>query len=229
MTLLRARDCNSKRQREVEICSPPDDSGERPFRPRVVSRPTRRFCQDLPAHVRDGQRITGMTSGQKTLPVCPGKTKFTRQENNDRGVWVSELLPHTATVAKGLCVVHSTFTEAINHDPAITYMQTGSQVPGRPSLGGLAELWTGEHEFEPSQRHRDACEIELCRTESLQSFVGHRLSSVRPSGHPAAKSGRSGAVPEQPGRCLAGRSPCTARYGSVFASSLGVSWESGFA
>ena len=101
------------------------------------------FGQDLPEYVRDGQRITGMTAGQKTLPVCPTKYKFTKQENNDRGVYVSELLPHTATVAKDLCVVHSTFTEAINHDPAITYIQTGSQIPGRPSLGAWLSYGRG--------------------------------------------------------------------------------------
>ena len=101
------------------------------------------FGQPLPDHVRDGQRITGMTAGQKTLPVCPTKYKFARHDNNDRGVWVSELLPHTATVAKELCVVHSTFTEAINHDPAITYIQTGSQIPGRPSLGAWLSYGLG--------------------------------------------------------------------------------------
>ncbi len=101
------------------------------------------FGKDLPEEVRDGQRITGMTSGQKTLPVCPSKYKFTRYDNNDRGVYISELLPHTATVAKELCVVHSTFTEAINHDPAITYIQTGSQIPGRPSLGAWLSYGLG--------------------------------------------------------------------------------------
>ncbi|MCH8149175.1 MAG: DUF1501 domain-containing protein, partial [Planctomycetes bacterium] len=101
------------------------------------------FGKELPAEVRDGQRITGMTARQKTLPVCPSKYKFTKHENNDRGVWVSELLPHTATVAKELCVVHSTFTEAINHDPAITYIQTGSQIPGRPSLGAWLSYGLG--------------------------------------------------------------------------------------
>ena len=101
------------------------------------------YGKPLPDHVRDGQRITGMTSRQKTLPVCPTKYKFTKQENNDRGVYVSELLPHTATVAKELCVVHSTFTEAINHDPAVTYIQTGSQVPGRPSLGAWLSYGLG--------------------------------------------------------------------------------------
>ena len=101
------------------------------------------FGQDLPEYVRDGQRITGMTSNQKTLPVCPTKYKFTRYENNQDGVWVSELLPHTATVVKELCVVHSVFTEAINHDPAVTYIQTGSQVPGRPSLGAWLSYGLG--------------------------------------------------------------------------------------
>ena len=101
------------------------------------------FGKELPKEVRDGQRITGMTSRQKTLPIAPSKYKFTKQENNDKGVWVSELLPHTATVAKELCVIHSTFTEAINHDPAVTYIQTGSQVPGRPSLGAWLSYGLG--------------------------------------------------------------------------------------
>jgi hypothetical protein len=102
------------------------------------------FNQQLPDHIRDGQRVTGMTANQKNgLPICPTKYKFTKQENNDRGVWVSELLPYTATVAKELCVVHSTFTEAINHDPAITYIQTGSQIPGRPSLGAWLSYGLG--------------------------------------------------------------------------------------
>ena len=101
------------------------------------------YGKDLPKEVRDGQRITGMTSRQKTLPVCPTKYKFTKQENNDGGVWVSELLPHTSTVTKELCVAHTTFTEAINHDPAITYIQSGSQIPGRPSLGSWLSYGLG--------------------------------------------------------------------------------------
>lgn len=103
-----------------------------------------KFNQQLPDHVRSGQRITGMTANQKSgLPIAPSKYKFIKMANNDKGVWVSELLPHTATVAKELCVVHSTFTEAINHDPAITYIQTGSQVPGRPSLGAWLSYGLG--------------------------------------------------------------------------------------
>ena len=102
-----------------------------------------KYGQDPPEEVRDGQRITGMTSKQKNLPVCPSKYKFTHQDNNADGVWISELLPHTATVAKDLCVVHTAFTEAINHDPAITYIQSGSQIPGRPSLGAWLSYGLG--------------------------------------------------------------------------------------
>ena len=102
------------------------------------------FNQQLPDHVRSGQRVTGMTANQKNgLPLCPSKYRFDKCDNNQDGVWVSELLPHTATVAKELCVVHSTFTEAINHDPAITYIQTGSQIPGRPSLGAWLSYGLG--------------------------------------------------------------------------------------
>mgnify|MGYP001823330563 CR=1 FL=1 len=101
------------------------------------------FGEPLPDEVRDGQRITGMTAKQKTLPVCPSKYRFTKYGNHQDGVYVSELLPHTATVVKDLCIVHSTFTEAINHDPAVTYIQTGSQVPGRPSLGAWLSYGLG--------------------------------------------------------------------------------------
>lgn len=101
------------------------------------------FGEPLPDEVRDGQRITGMTANQKTLPVCPSKYRFTKHQNNQDGVYVSELLPHTATVVKDLCIVHSAFTEAINHDPAVTYIQTGSQVPGRPSLGAWLSYGLG--------------------------------------------------------------------------------------
>ena len=102
------------------------------------------FGEQLPQHVRDGQRVTGMTANQSNgLPLAPSRYKFTKHDNNDRGVWVSELLPHTAGVVKDLCVVHTAFTEAINHDPAITYIQTGSQVPGRPSLGAWISYGLG--------------------------------------------------------------------------------------
>ncbi len=88
---------------------------------------------ELPDSVRQGQRLTGMTSGQKSFPVAASKFGFSRY--GDSGLEVSSLLPHTGGVADELCVVRSVFTEAINHDPAITLLQTGSQQPGRPSMG----------------------------------------------------------------------------------------------
>lgn len=98
--------------------------------------------EPLPDEVRDGQRVTGM-SGKGQLVLLPSKYQFSKYENNDQGVWVSELLPHTAKIVQDLCVVHTTFTEAINHDPAITYIQTGSQIPGRPSLGSWLSYGLG--------------------------------------------------------------------------------------
>ena len=101
------------------------------------------FGKDLPKEIRDGQRITGMTSRQKTLPICPSKYEFKKYENNENGIHISSLLPHTAKAVKEMCVINSTFTEAINHDPAITYIQTGSQIPGRPSLGAWLSYGLG--------------------------------------------------------------------------------------
>lgn len=101
------------------------------------------FDKDLPDHIRNGQRITTMTSGQARFPVAPSRYKFTKYDNGGDGLWVSELLPHTATVASELCVIKSMWTEAINHDPAVTYIQTGSQLPGRPSFGAWVSYGLG--------------------------------------------------------------------------------------
>jgi len=103
----------------------------------------KRFDEDLPDSVRNGQRITGMTSGQSRLPVAPSMFKFTRRDNADRGVWLSELIPHLGGMAQDLCFVHSMHTEAINHEPGITFFQTGSQLPGRPSFGSWASYGLG--------------------------------------------------------------------------------------
>jgi hypothetical protein len=97
--------------------------------------------QELPASVRMGQRITGMTSGQKSFPcVAP---MFTFAQHGQSGAWVSELLPHTASIVDDITIVKSLNTEAINHDPATTYIQTGSQQPGRPSLGAWLSYGLG--------------------------------------------------------------------------------------
>src|SRR2546426_8118430 len=89
--------------------------------------------QDLPASVRMGQRLTGMSANQATLPLAGSVFKFA--EHGQSRAWVSELMPWTAKMADELCFIKSLHTEAINHDPAITFFQTGSQLAGRPSMG----------------------------------------------------------------------------------------------
>jgi hypothetical protein len=89
--------------------------------------------QDLPDSIRQGQRLTGMTASQKTFPVAPSAFKFAQFGKS--GAWLGETLPHMAKVADDLCIIRSMHTEAINHDPAITFCQTGSQLAGRPSMG----------------------------------------------------------------------------------------------
>lgn len=96
---------------------------------------------ELPDTIRQGQRLTGMTSGQKSFPVVASKFSFAQA--GSQGCWISELLPHTATILDRISVVRSMNTEAINHDPAITFIQTGSQQPGRPSLGAWLSYGLG--------------------------------------------------------------------------------------
>jgi hypothetical protein len=96
---------------------------------------------ELPDSVRQGQRLTGMTSGQKSFPVIAPKFKFS--QHGKSGAWLSELLPHTARVVDDLCILRAVNTEAINHDPAITFIQTGSQQPGRPSFGSWLSYGLG--------------------------------------------------------------------------------------
>ncbi len=99
------------------------------------------YDKDLPDSVRKGQRITTMTSGQARFPIAPSIFKFSQHGRN--GVWISELLPYTAKIVDDISIVRSVNTEAINHDPAITYIQTGSQLPGRPSMGAWLSYGLG--------------------------------------------------------------------------------------
>ncbi len=96
---------------------------------------------ELPGSVRMGQRITGMTSGQSSFPVAPSTFKFNQAGKS--GVWISELLPHTAKIVDDISIVKTVYTEAINHDPAITFIQTGFQQPGRPSMGAWVSYGLG--------------------------------------------------------------------------------------
>jgi len=100
-----------------------------------------RFDQDLPDSIRQGQRLTGMTSGQKRFPITPSYYRFSPQ--GESGLWMSELLPHTSKFADELCIVRSMHTEAINHDPAMTLLQTGHQTAGRPAFGAWVSYGLG--------------------------------------------------------------------------------------
>ncbi len=97
--------------------------------------------KDLPESVRMGQRLTGMSGNQATLPLAGSIFKFAKHGNS--GAWVSELLPHTAGMVDELCFITSLYTEAINHDPAITFFQTGASIAGRPSMGSWLSYGLG--------------------------------------------------------------------------------------
>ncbi len=99
------------------------------------------FDQELPDSIRNGQRITTMTSGQTRFPIAPSKFDFAR--HGEAGTEVCETLPWTAKMVDDLCVMRSVHTDAINHDPAITFMQTGSEQPGRPSFGAWLSYGLG--------------------------------------------------------------------------------------
>jgi hypothetical protein len=97
--------------------------------------------EQLPDSVRQGQRLTGMSGNQSSLPLAGSQFGFSRHGRN--GTWISDLLPHTAKVVDDLCIVRSMYTEAINHDPAITFFQSGSQIAGRPSMGAWIHYGLG--------------------------------------------------------------------------------------
>ena len=104
--------------------------------------------QDLPDSVRRGQRLTGMSANQATLPMAGSIFKFAR--HGQCGAWVSELLPHTAAIADELCLITSLYTEAINHDPAITFFQTGSTDRRAPIHRIMAQLWPWLFQSKPA-------------------------------------------------------------------------------
>lgn len=99
------------------------------------------FNKELPSSIRMGQRLTTMTSGQARFPIAPSKYAFAK--HGECGMWVSELLPWTSKIVDDLCFVRSMHTEAINHEPAISFIQTGNQVTGRPCLGAWASYGLG--------------------------------------------------------------------------------------
>jgi len=99
------------------------------------------YDKDLPESIRNGQRLTGMTAGQTRFPVAPSAIPF--RQHGQSGMWLSDLLPHTAKFADDICLIRSLHTEAINHDPAMTLLQTGHQIGGRPAFGAWLSYGLG--------------------------------------------------------------------------------------
>ena len=110
---------------------------------------TKLHGSELPASIRGGQRLTAMSAGQSSLPVVQSPFKFNQYGKS--GAWVSDLMPHTSRVVDDLCFIKSMYTEQINHDPALTFLQTGHQLAGRPSMGSWLTYGLGsENENLPS-------------------------------------------------------------------------------
>lgn len=99
------------------------------------------FNQDIPPSIFGSQRITGMVAQQDRFPVAP--TMYGFKQQGESGMWLSDLLPHTGKIADEICLLRAMHTEAINHDPAITFIQTGNQLPGRPSMGAWIDYGLG--------------------------------------------------------------------------------------
>lgn len=107
------------------------------YKPMLV----KRAGEDLPASIRMGQRLTGMTSGQTKFPMIGSWFKFNQYGKS--GAWISEIFPHIASIADDICIIKTMHTEAINHDPALTFMQTGAQQGNRPSMGAWLSYGLG--------------------------------------------------------------------------------------
>jgi hypothetical protein len=149
------------------------------------------YDKDLPDSVRMGQRLTTMTSGQKRFPIAPSKYKFA--QHGQCGMWVSEMLPFTARMVDDLCFIRSMHTEAINHEPAISYMQTGNQITGRPCLGSWVSYGLGsENDDLPTFVVLVA---KPSNTEQIQAISARLWSSGYLPGEHAGVSFRSGGDP----------------------------------
>jgi hypothetical protein len=149
------------------------------------------FDKDLPDSVRMGQRLTTMTSGQARFPVAPSKFKFAR--HGKCGMWVSELLPWKARMVDEMCFIRSMHTEAINHEPAITYMQTGNQVTGRPCLGAWVSYGLGS--LNQNLPTFVVLVAKPSNTEQVQAISARLWSSGYLSGEHAGVSFRSSGDP----------------------------------
>ena len=113
------------------------------------------YDKDLPESIRKGQRLTTMTAGQSRFPIAPSIFKF--QQHGQSGAWVSELLPYTAKMVDDMAIIRSVHTEAINHEPAITFIQTGNMIAGKPCMGAWIAYGSGQHESGPTDLRRPQC------------------------------------------------------------------------
>jgi len=144
---------------------------------------------ELPDSIRNGQRLTGMTSGQKSFPCVAPMFKFDRY--GEHGTWVSELLPHTASIVDEISIVKTVNTEAINHDPAITFINTGTQQPGRPCMGAWVSYGLGS-----PNKNLPAYVVMISKGKGQSQALYSRLwgSGFLPSRHQGVNF-RSGADP----------------------------------
>ena len=149
------------------------------------------YDKDLPDSVRMGQRLTTMTSGQKRFPIAPSKYSF--QRHGKCGMWVSELLPWTSKIVDELCFIRSMHTEAINHEPAISNMQTGNQVTGRPCIGSWVSYGLGT--LNSDLPTFVVLVAKPSNTEQIQAISARLWSSGYLSGEHAGVSFRSGGDP----------------------------------
>jgi len=152
---------------------------------------TEMYDKDLPDSIRNGQRLTTMTSGQKRFPIAPSKYKF--EQKGKSGMWVSELLPYTGKMVDDMCFIRSMNTEAINHEPAITLMQTGNMVTGRPCLGSWVSYGLGS-----ANENLPTFVVLVAKpsnTEQIQAISARLWTSGYLPGEHAGVSFRSGGDP----------------------------------
>ena len=149
------------------------------------------YDKDLPDSIRKGQRLTTMTSGQKRFPIAPSKFKFA--QHGQSGMWVSELLPNLAKSVDDICFIRSMQTDAINHEPAISYMQTGNQITGRPCLGSWASYGLGS--LNDNLPTFVVLVAKPTNTEQVQAISARLWSSGYLPGEHAGVSFRTGGDP----------------------------------
>ena len=144
--------------------------------------------EQLPDSVRGSQRLTGMSSNQSSIPIAGSPFKFSRYGQS--GAWISDLLPYTAKITDDLCVVRSMHTDSINHGPGVTFMQTGSQIPGRPSFGSWLDYGLGS-----SSDNLPSFVVLLTKDKRGQPLMSHLWGSgFLPAKHQGVRF-RSGADP----------------------------------